>query len=140
MPTTSVPSMTGARAKSILFAAQGREGIEVADELHVSNQTVSKWRSRCRADQLLLPGDTARAAASRSIDEGSEGGQHGAPPAAQSTHGISRMLQRGGSFSDCHRQDPARVWNAAASSLSSTMTEPLIWPITLGWESTEPSK
>lgn len=57
------------RANIILLAAQGRDSIEVANELGVSNQTVCKWRGRFMQERLLSLGDAARSGAPRSIED-----------------------------------------------------------------------
>jgi len=57
------------RSRLILFAAEGHDSVEVANELGVSNQTVCKWRARFLQDRLLSLGDAARSGAPRSIDD-----------------------------------------------------------------------
>ena len=57
------------RARMILFAAEGWDSVDVANELGVSNQTVCKWRARFVQDRLLSLGDADRSGAPRSIDD-----------------------------------------------------------------------
>ena len=57
------------RARMILFAAEGWDSVDVANELGVSNQTVCKWRGRFVQDRLLSLGDADRSGAPRSIDD-----------------------------------------------------------------------
>jgi len=100
------------RANIILLAAQGRESIDVANELGVSNQTVCKWRGRFMQERLLSLGDAARSGAPRSI--GDEQIQkvvdttlHQKPK--QATHWSSRLLAKELGLS---QTAVVRIWHA----------------------------
>lgn len=57
------------RSRIVLLCAEGKENNEVAAQLRITPQTVSKWRNRFASERLDGMHDAPRSGAPRSIDD-----------------------------------------------------------------------